>query len=439
MHRPDKLYGVKKAGVYLADRVKTTVLCPMQTTQFIPIDKDTVRADTPSLARPGQPVRLFMNSAGASLMPRPVITAMQDYLHLETQVGGYETERLRADHMEQLYDEAARLINAKPHNIAFSYSTTAAYMQVLSAIPFQPGNVILTTTNDYISNQLAFLSLQQRLGVRLIRINDLANGDLDLMHLEQLIQQHRPVLVAITHIPTNSGLVQPAEAIGAICNRYDCWYLLDAAQSAGQLPLNVERIQADFLVATGRKFLRGPRNTGFLYVSDKVLATGLTPLFIDRQGADWTGSDTFAVRTDARRFEPQEKSLSVVGLVEAVRYANQLRIEAIGQANQVLMHRLRTGLGQIDGLDLTDWGSVQSNILTFHSTRQSLATLEAALRQGGVLFTVQHKQGAIIDFTRKGIDWIIRLSPHYFNTVEEIDAVVALIDHSMAGGKWAST
>ncbi len=415
--------------MYLADREKTAVFCSMQTNQFVPIDKETVRNDTPGLATS----TLFMNSAGASLMPRSVVTAMQDYLQLETQVGGYEAERLRADHMAQLYGEAARLINARPNNIAFSYSTTAAYMQALSAIPFRSGDVILTTTNDYISNQLAFLSLQQRLGIRLIRIQDLDNGDLDLMHLEQLILQHRPVLVAITHIPTNSGLVQPAEAIGTICSRYDCWYLLDAAQSVGQLPLDVDRIQADFLVATGRKFLRGPRNTGFLYVSDNVLDTGLTPLFIDRQGADWTGSDTFAIRVDARRFEPQEKSLSVVGLVEAVRYANQLGIEAIGQANQGLMHRLRTGLGQIDGLDLTDWGSVQSNILTFHSTRQSLATLEAALRQGGVLFTVQHKQGAIIDFTRKGIDWIIRLSPHYFNTEAEIDAVVALIDQAMTG------
>ncbi|QJD77407.1 aminotransferase class V-fold PLP-dependent enzyme [Spirosoma rhododendri] len=399
----------------------------MQTDQVIPIDKNTVRADTPGLAT----ATLFMNSAGASLMPRPVITAMQDYLHLETQVGGYETERVRADHMAQLYGEIAKLINARPDNIAFSYSAMAAYTQALSAIPFQPGDVILTTTNDYISNQLAFLSMQQRLGIRLIRINDLDNGDLDLMHLEQLIQQHHPVLVAITHIPTNSGIVQPAELIGAICSRYDCWYLLDAAQSAGQLPLDVERIQADFLVATGRKFLRGPRNTGFLYVSDKVLATGLTPLFVDRQGADWTSPDTFAVRANAKRFEPQEKSLSVVGLVEAVRYANQLGIEAIAQVNQVLMQRLRTGLSQIDGIDLTDLGSVQSNILTFHSTRQPLATLDTALRQGGVLFTVQHKQGAIIDFTRKGIDWIIRLAPHYFNTEAEIDAVVELVDQAV--------
>lgn len=208
-------------------------------------------------------------------------------------------------------------------------------------------------------------------------------------------------------------------------------YLLDAAQSVGQLPLDVGLIQPDFLVATGRKFLRGPRNTGFLYVSDQVLAAGLTPLFVDRHGADWTGPDTFDVQTSARRFEPQEMSMLSVGLVEAVRYANQLGIDAIAQTNQLLMNRLRTGLSQIDGIDLMDRGSVQSNLLTFHSARQSLTTLETALRAGRVVFTVQHKPGAVIDFASKGIDWIIRLSPHYFNTIAEIDEVVELIDRAI--------
>ncbi len=398
----------------------------MQTDQSPLIDKALVRADTSGVSD-----SLFMNSAGASLMPRPVVDAMRDYLHLETQVGGYAAERSQADHVAQLYPETARLLNTKPGNIAFAYSATAAYTQVLSAIPFRSGDVILTTTNDYISNQLAFLSLQKRLGVRLVRINDLDNGDLDLMHLEQLIQAHRPVLVAITHIPTSSGLVQPAELIGALCRRYDCLYLLDAAQSVGQLPLDVALIQPDFLVATGRKFLRGPRNTGFLYVSDQVLAAGLTPLFVDRHGADWTGPDTFDVQTSARRFEPQEMSMLSVGLVEAVRYANQLGIDAIAQTNQLLMNRLRTGLSQIDGIDLMDRGSVQSNLLTFHSARQPLTTLETALRAGRVVFTVQHKPGAVIDFASKGIDWIIRLSPHYFNTIAEIDEVVELIDRAI--------
>ncbi|GAB3945821.1 aminotransferase class V-fold PLP-dependent enzyme [Spirosoma harenae] len=398
----------------------------MQTQTTPSFDLAQLRADTP-----GCHDSLFMNSAGASLMPQPVVTAMMDYLQQETQVGGYEVERLRMDQISQFYDETARLLNTQPGNIAYAYSATDACIQVLSAIPFQAGDTILTTTNDYVSNQLAFLSMQQRLGIRLLRINDLPNGDLDLTHLEELIQLHRPVLVTITHIPTNSGLVLPAEEVGNLCQQYDVWYLLDAAQSAGQLPLDVARIQPDFLIATGRKFLRGPRNTGFLYVSDRVLEAGLSPLFIDRRGASWTGPDTYALQTGARRFEPQEISLLSAGLTEAIRYANQVGLEGIVQQNRQLMHRLRTGLEQLDGLTLLDRGSRQSNLLTFHTTRQSLPVLEAALKRECLIYTTQYPPSALIDFQRKGIDWLIRLSPHYFNTLDEMDAVVDLIARSL--------
>ncbi|GAB4034237.1 aminotransferase class V-fold PLP-dependent enzyme [Spirosoma gilvum] len=359
-------------------------------------------------------------------MPQPVVTAMQEYLQQETQLGGYEVERLRTDQIARFYEETARLLNTKPGNIAYAYSATGATIQALSAIPFQAGDTILTTTNDYISNQLAFLSMQQRLGIRLLRINDLPNGDLDLTHAEELIRTHRPVLVAITHIPTNSGLVLPAEEMGKLCRHYGVWYLLDAAQSVGQLPIDVAHLQADFLVATGRKFLRGPRNTGFLYVSDRVLEAGLSPLFIDRRAANWTGPDTYCLQADARRFEPKEISLLIVGLAEAVRYANQVGIEASFQQNQLLMHRLRTGLEKLDGITLLDWGSRRSNILTFHTARP-LTELEATLRAERVVFTIQYSGGALIDFQRKGVDWIVRFSPHYFNTLDEMDEAVGIM------------
>lgn len=381
-----------------------------------------LRRDTPGCTE-----NLFMNSAGASLMPEPVLSAMLHHLQLEKQLGGYETERLQASQIARFYDETAQLLNASPHQIAYAYSATDAFIQAVSAIPFREGDTILTTTNDYISNQLVFLSLQKRLGIRILRINDLPSGDLDLTHLDELIRTHRPALVAITHIPTNAGTVVPAEAIGRLCRQYNVWYLLDAAQSVGQLALDVARIQPDFLVATGRKFLRGPRNTGFLYVSERVLTEGLAPLFVDRRGAAWTAPDAYALQPTARRFEPQEISVLTVGLAEAVRYANQVGMEAIVAYNQGLMQQLRTGLAALDGLTLMDRGTVHCNILTFHVAHHSLPTLEAALRQARVIFTGQQTQAALIDFQRKGIDWIIRLSPHYFNTPDDIDAIIDVL------------
>jgi cysteine desulfurase/selenocysteine lyase len=400
--------------------------CAMPNQPVPAFDLPQLRADTPGCAD-----HLFMDSAGASLMPQPVVMAMAEYLQQETQLGGYEVERLRLGQITRFYDETARLLNTRPARIAYAYSATDAYSRVLSAIPFRPGDTILTTTTDYVSNQLAFLSMQQRVGIRLLRVNNLPTGELDLTHLEELIRRHQPALVAITHVPTNTGLVQPAEEVGALCRQYGVWYLLDAAQSVGQLPLDVASIQADFLNGTGRKFLRGPRNTGFLYVSERVLEAGLTPLHIDRRAATWTKPDHYTLQPDARRFEPKEISLLSVGLAEAVSYANRVGIETIAWYNQQLMHRLRTGLQTIDGVQLMDGGAGQSNILSLYTARQSLARLETALRQERVVFTVQYPHFARIDFLDKGLDWVIRLSPHYFNTVEEIDQVVEVVRQSI--------
>lgn len=418
----DALYGTETGKVCLSSLAQMGFLCAMRLEPIPSLEVTQLRADTPGCAG-----NLFMNSAGASLMPQPVVSAMMTYLQEESQLGGYEVERLRMSQITQFYDEAARLLHTRPGNMAYAYSATDAYTRVLSAIPFSVGDTILTTTNDYVSNQLAFLSMQKRLGVQLLRINDLDNGDLDLDHLEELIRVHRPALVAITHIPTNTGQVQPAEAVGALCRHYGVWYLLDAAQSTGQLPLDVARIQPDFLNATGRKFLRGPRNTGFLYVSDRVLEAGLAPLHIDRRGATWTGPEEYTVQAGARPFEPQEISLLRVGLTEALRYANQVGMESIVERNRQLMQRLRAGLQAIDGIQLMDRGAVQSNLLTFHSPRQPLAKLETALRQERVVFTIQYPHFALLDFWRKQVDWLIRLSPHYFNTEDEIDQVVDVI------------
>ncbi len=338
-------------------------------------------------------------------------------------MGGYELERLRAADVNRLYDEAALLLNCKPDNIAFAYSATDAYAKALSAITFRQGDTILTTTNDYISNQIAFLSLQKRYGLQVLRSRNLADGDIDLGHFEALIKRHRPALVAITHIPTNSGIVLQAEAVGKLCRQYDTWYLLDACQSVGQIRVDVTGIGCDFLAATGRKFLRGPRTSGFLYVSDKVLEQGLEPLFIDRKGAAWTGFDTYTSHKTAKRFEPQEISATHIGLGEAIGYLNHIGIEQVERYNLALMEQLRGRLREIDGLNLLDRGSRQSNILTFDITNGDWQAISTVLRQEQVVCSLSFKEYALIDFTEKQKDWAIRLSPHYYNTPAEIDLV----------------
>ncbi|MCC3157667.1 aminotransferase class V-fold PLP-dependent enzyme [Hymenobacter sp. 15J16-1T3B] len=383
---------------------------------------DLLRQQTPGCAD-----KLFLNSAGASLMPRPVVAAMTEYLLQEEQLGGYEVERRHAAGLQQLYAELAQLLNAQPRNFAFAWNATDAYSRALAAIPFRAGDVILTTDDDYISNHIAFLALQKRFGIRVVRARTQPSGDLDLDDFARLLREHRPVLVAVTHVPTNSGLVQPVAAVGALCRQHDTWYLVDASQSVGQLEVDVQAIGCDFLNAPGRKFLRGPRGTGFLYVSDRALQAGLEPLFIDRRGAAWTGADAYAVHPDARRFEQQELGGTVLGLMEAVRYANAVGVRAIAERNAQLTAHLRQRLAQLPHLRLLDQGSEQCSLVTFDAPGRAQAELTDWLTAHRVFFTVSLKSFALLDFSRKQVEWAIRLSPHYFNTVEELDRVVELL------------
>lgn len=385
---------------------------------------DSIRKDTKACEN-----QLFLNSAGASLPPKIVMETMLAYLQEEEMVGGYALEAKRAADFSALYSELASLLNCGEHNTAFAYSATDAYSKVLSAIPFKEGDYILTTKNDYISNQISFLSLQKRFKIKLLRAENLQNGDVDLDNFESLIQKYKPVLLAATHVPTNTGLVQQVEEIGKLAKKYDILYLLDACQSVGQLVVDIEKMNCDFLTATGRKFLRGPRASGFVYVSDRILATDLSPMFMDRRAAEWSSFDDYTLSPTARRFESQEMSVAVLGLMQAVKYANSIGIENIYQYNQLLLNRLRENLSQIPSIQLLDKGTNLSNIFTFYVPNKPLAEVNEFLLKHKVTYSVAPKNAALIDFTEKGVDWAVRFSPHYFNTLEEMDKVADILAH----------
>jgi selenocysteine lyase/cysteine desulfurase len=388
---------------------------------------DIIRKDTKGLSDS----KIFLNNAGSSLMPIQVVDAMIDYLQQEEQIGGYEVANRNAELLEKFYDEVAILINAKSSNIAFTTSATDAYVKALSSIVFKEGDVIITTVDDYISNQITFISLQKKLNVKIIRTKNLADNELDLEDLENLIKKYTPKLVAITHIPTNSGLIQNVEGVGKICKKYDVLYLVDACQSVGQMFVDVEKIGCDFLTATGRKFMRGPRGTGFLYVSDKILEQNYAPLLLDMRGAHWSEYDDYELFKTAKRFEHWEISYaSLLGFTEALKYANTIGIHTIEHYNKGLSERLRGNLKN-SGFQIWDQGNNLSSIITFCGPDGDLVDIQKVLKENNVFFSVTYKNSALIDFTNKNINGIVRLSPHYFNTVEEIEKVSEMLKYSL--------
>jgi len=386
-------------------------------------DIERIRAETPGCAH-----RIHLNNAGAALMPAPVLTAMVHHLELESEIGGYEAADEREGAIADFYDAAAALLGCRPENIAFAANATDAFARALSSIPFEAGDVILTTQDDYVSSHIAFLSLRKRFGVDVVRVPPLPEGGVDPDEAARLMRELRPRLVCVTHVPTNSGLVQAVAEIGRHCRERGLLYLVDACQSVGQLPLDVAEIGCDFLAATCRKFLRGPRGAGLLYVSDRVLEDGYEPLFLDMRGARWTEPERYAPVPTAARFEDWEfPYAAVVGSAAAIRYALALGLEEIHARATALGAQLRDGLGAIDGVRTLDEGRTRCAIVTFVVDGREAAEIASHLRTRRINSSISLREYAQYDLAGKGVDACIRLSPHYYNTEHEVAQAVAAV------------
>ena len=378
---------------------------------------------------PGVQNFIHLNNAGAALMPQSVLQAITDHLNLEAQIGGYEAAAARIRQLAGFHMVLADLLNTRSRNIAYASSATDAYNRALSSIPFQEGDVLLTTQDDYVSNHIAFIQIQKLKKIKLVVAPvDKLSGGVDLTAMEQLIKKHHPRLVAVTHIPTNSGLIQDVEAIGAMCHQHNIWYLADACQSAGQLPLDVEKIQCDFLSATFRKFLRGPRGAGFLYVSDKVLKAGLEPLYLDLHSAHWTAEKEYEASPTAKRFELWERPHALIlGGKASVELAMEIGLKPIAERVQQLAHFTRDQLGKMDKVRVLDHGDRLGGIVTFHVPDQDPKALKKHLQAEKINCSIVSYDSALYDFERKGVKWALRVSPHYYNLEEEVEGFVGVL------------
>lgn len=388
------------------------------------LDLDRLRADTPGCARV-----LHLDNAGSALPPRPVLDAMLDHLRREAEIGGYAAAAEAEPRLEAAYVSIARLIGAEPDEIAMMENATRAWDMVFYGLPFRPGDRILTAKAEYASNTISYLQVAQRTGAVVEVVPDDATGQLDVAALERAVTatDRGPArLIAVSHIPTNGGLVNPAAAIGRIARAHSIPYLLDACQSVGQMPVDVEAIGCDMLSATARKFLRGPRAVGFLYVRRSMLER-IDPPFLDLYAAEMVAPDRYVVRSDARRFENFERNFTgILGMGAAVDYALALGLDAIRDRARALAARLRDGLAALP-VTLRDKGAERSAIVSFTKADESAEALHRRLREVGINTSVTRRRSTMFDMTDRGLDAMLRASPHYYNSEAEIDRFVAAV------------
>jgi cysteine desulfurase / selenocysteine lyase len=386
-------------------------------------DLGRAREDTPGCFN-----ILHFNNAGASLMPQPVLDSVIDYLNLESRVGGYEAAELSQEKLASVYDSAARLINCRSDEIAIMENATRSWDMAFYSIRFKPGDIILTAMAEYASNFIAYLQVANRTGAKIQVIENDEYGALSIEALKNSITD-RVKLIALTHVPTNGGLVNPATEVGKIAREAGILYLLDACQSVGQMPMDVQRIGCHMLSATGRKFLRGPRGTGFLYVSSDVV-NDLEPPMLDLHSAEWVEEGKYEIRQDAGRFETWEGNYAgKIGLGTAIDYALKWGINVTWARICRLAEELRRRLDEFPGVTVQDLGRQKCGIVTFTVDGKGPLEIKRLLADKKINVTVAPKSYTLLDMEQRGFhEGLVRASVHYYNSEEEIDRFCSTLE-----------
>ena len=387
------------------------------------IDVERARADTP-----GCRDVVHLNNAGSSLPTRAVVDTVVEHLELEARIGGYAAGDAVAERSAAVYESVACLVHAQPHEIALVENATRAWDMVFYSLAkqFAPGDRILTSRAEYASNAIAFIQATRYTGARVEVIPNDDAGALSVDALRSMIDD-KVRLIAISWIPTQGGLVNPAAAVGAVARETGVPYLLDACQAAGQYPIDVDALGCDFLSASGRKYLRAPRGTGLLYVGHAWIER-LEPPFLDVHAARWVADDAIEIRGDARRFETWEHSVaSRLGLGVAIEYALSLGLDAIAQRVAYLGEELRARLASLPGVTLRDLGTERCGIVTFTLDDEDPFALAARLRAAAINISVSTVDFARYDLGARGLDAVARASVHYYNTEDELDTFAGAV------------
>jgi len=370
--------------------------------------------------------RVHFNNAGSSFPPDVVLETVTNYLREEALLGGYEIEAVYREPLERVYASIAKLINASVEEVAIVENASTGWHLAFNGIDFQKGDEVITSEMEYITNLIGFLNLKKTRGIGIRVIPNDADGNFPVSALEEAITPATR-LIAITQIPSSAGNILPVAAIGNIARKHGILYLVDACQSIGHVPVDVQEMQCDLLAVTGRKYLRAPRGTGFLYVR-KAVQDQLRSLFLDGHSIKAITEEDFQLRDDARRYELFEKNRALaLGLGKAADYAMEIGVARIWDRIRILSALMRRRLAEIRGVTVHDRGELLGGIVTFSVAGVDSVRVKQDLAAKKINVSVGRADATLLYMNRSRLESIVRASVHYYNTEEEIDLLCAAL------------
>jgi selenocysteine lyase/cysteine desulfurase len=400
------------------------------------IDWQLARAQTPGCENV-----VHFNNAGAALMPECVLRAGIDHWIHEAQWGGYEAAEQSAALIEHAYAAAAALLGCRPAELAIVDSASRAWDFACSAVKFAPGDVILTTPFEYANNYMTMLQARKRSGVEIVVIPRGDSGEVSLKGLRGDVDRWGPRIrvISITHVPTNNGLVNPVAEVGDVIRSARSQgqlsrrslYFVDACQSAGQIAIDVDAVGCDVLTTCSRKFLRGPRGLGILFVRSGSLDidNDAEPLLVDVRGAEWTSRNRYTVHSDGRRFETWEaNNAAKIALGVAIDHVSQWGIDWIEEYVSALAATLRTRLRSVPGVRVHDDGDRQCGIVSFTVNGCDPQEVRTDLGRRGINVGVSERALTRLDMEERGLESLVRASVHYYNSEDEVQLFTEAID-----------
>lgn len=394
---------------------------PLSPAESVLDNLGAIRRDTPGARK-----QVFLDSAGSSLPPEPVLSEVTTHLRREAEIGGYRAAAERAARLEEGYTTFAELLGCAPDEVAFTDSATRSWLSLVDAVELRPGDRVLVTEVEYAANAVALLRMSEATGAHVEVVPSDTSGQIDVAALAALLDE-RVRLVSLVHVPTHSGLVNPVVEVAAATHEVGAFVLLDACQSVGQLPVRMSELGVDMLSGTGRKWLRGPRGTGFLAVRRPALER-LRPRLIDHSGAQWLSERHYSPRADARIFELWEAGIAErLGLLRAADYLLELGVETVSATVLGRAEYLRAGLGQIPGVRVHDRGNMLCGIVTFTVDNRDPADVRDRLWEHDIAVTVSAASSSRLDLPKRGLGAVVRASPHYFVTDEQLDRCIAVL------------